>query len=128
VSLNWKGKDVADAVVSAARRGMDGCLAACVRTAKSEHSFHNRTGILEGSIQIAQFAHEEDNALVGQWGSKGVKYAKAVEQGTDPYIIRNGFGRGILIHHPGLKGRPFLQPAAEKHYPELKARIKAEMP
>ncbi len=125
MSLNYKGQEVAASIVSGARRAMDGLMATCVQGAKREHSFRNRTGILEGSIQM-EATREEGNALVGRWGSYSVKYALYIEQGTDPYVIRNGFGRGILIKHPGLRPRPFLMPQAEANYPSLPDRIRAE--
>jgi hypothetical protein len=126
VSVEWKGEEVQRKLIENTRRAMDGLMAACVTGAKSEHAFKNRTGILEGSIQVAEFAHEEGSQIIGRWGSKSVNYAHAIEVGYEPYTIKNGFGRGILIRHPGSKGMPFLVPQAEKHYPTLTARIRAE--
>ena len=127
MSLQWNGEAVNAAILQGARRAMDGLMASCVQGAKSDHEFRNRTGILEGSIHIAEFSHESGDGLEGKWGSKSVKYASSIELGTGPYIIRNGFGRGILIHHPGHRAMPFLVPQAEDQYPSLPDRIRAEI-
>jgi len=126
MSLVWKGQEVGVAIVAGTRRAMDGLMAACVQGAKSNHEFRNRTGILEGSIQIAEMTHETADGLEGKWGSKSVKYAAPIELGTGPYVIRNGFGRGIIINHPGRRAMPFLAPQAEEKYPSLADRIKSE--
>lgn len=37
-----------------------------------------------------------------------------VEYGTQPHYIRNAFGFGITVLHPGTKAQPYLRPAAYK--------------
>lgn len=43
-----------------------------------------------------------------------VKYAEAVHEGSGPYTIKNAYGRGISVRHPGLKARPWLDYAQRK--------------
>ena len=35
------------------------------------------------------------------------------EFGSGPYLIRNAFGRGITVTHPGYPARPWLRPALD---------------
>jgi len=44
-------------------------------------------------------------------------YALYVNYGTSPYIIRNGWGKGILINHPGIKANPFMQRTVDEMTP-----------
>ena len=125
MSLQWNGQEVGAEIIEGARRAMDGLMAACVQGAESNHEFRNRIGVLEGSIKMTPTV-ETAEGLEGRWGSFSVKYALPIEQGTGPYVIRNGFGRGILINHPGRRAMPFLVPQAEANYPSLPDRIRAE--
>ncbi len=43
------------------------------------------------------------------------------EFGSGPYIIRNAFGRGITVNHPGYPARPWLRPALDDN--KSKVRI-----
>jgi len=35
------------------------------------------------------------------------------EFGSGPYLIRNAFGRGITVTHPGYPAKPWLRPALD---------------
>ena len=44
------------------------------------------------------------NAEVGiLFSSEIAPYIDFLEYGTGPHLIKDGFGRGILIHHPGSR-------------------------
>lgn len=90
----------------AVAEGINGTMAACVSTSKS--TVHVITGILQGSIEIVEFAHGRQGRIAGKWGSASVEYAIWEEIGTS--------------HRPG---HPYLRPSADRHYPELARRIKA---
>lgn len=108
--VNWKGDEVFKQTVEAAKKGIDKTLADCVNGAKGEHTFVNRTGVLEGSIQ-SRAAKVVGSIVRGVWGSFGVAYAIFIETGT--------------VH---ITAMPFLRPQTEIHYPELPENIKAAMP
>ncbi len=121
MSLTWRGKELAASFPFAVRYGMDYVMSLCVAGAKVD--VPRKTTILQGSIQMRPTT-QSDKMFIGQWGSWSVKYALPVELGTGPFIIRNGFGRGILIKHPGLRARPYMVPQTDKFYPMLPEIIK----
>lgn len=103
--VEWNGREVLQNVSRAAMKGIDKTLADCTREAKRNHTFTNRSTILEGSIR-AEPSRQEGRRIVGKWGSFEVEYALYVEVGTAtsaPY--------------------PYLRPAADLNYPELAANI-----
>lgn len=103
--LSWKGKEVVANVKRAAARSIDQTTALCVNGAKSDHRWQNRSGTLEGSIQMRP-AVIKGSSVVGIWGSADVAYAVYLE--TDPQWI-------------------FLRPQADRHYPGLAALIRANL-
>jgi hypothetical protein len=104
--LDWQGRQVQARVIKAAKEGIDATMAAAAIHAKQHHPWTFRTGTLEGSIAIAEYAHEEGGLIVGLWGSLDVVYAKWLELGT---------GR--------MAAYPYLRPAADVEYPKLAERI-----
>lgn len=103
--VEWKGDELLAKVTQATALAIDQTLADCVVDAKAEHSFENRTGVLEGSIRSTPAALQ-GSKVVGEWGSFSVEYALYVE-------ILEGYG--------------FLRPQADRHYPHLKKRIREAM-
>ena len=107
MSLDWKGAQVSEKLRKAQIEGVNATMAECVIDAKNSHEWLNRTGTLEGSIDIAQHAREEPGAVVGEWGSQDVHYAIYHEVGT-----------------AFMPARPYLRPAADRNYPNLERNIK----
>lgn len=78
------------------------------------------TGYLRNSI------HTKVTALEGVV-STNVKYARAIEEGSKPHIIRaknkkylywNGASHPVKqVNHPGTRAYPFMQPALEAEIP-----------
>lgn len=102
--LDWKGDEVRRRAHAAARRGIDATTAACVLGAKSSHPWQNRTGTLEGSLQMRP-AVAVGPAIMGRWGSFDVNYALWLE-------VR-------------WAGRyRYLLPQADQQYPLLAGRIR----
>lgn len=108
MSLKWYGEAIKAKLRAAQIEGVNATMARCVVHAKNNHEWQNRTGVLEGSIGIADYAHEQGTAVVGRWGSQDVDYAIYQELGTQL-----------------TRARPYLRPAADVHYPGLAAAIKA---
>lgn len=102
--LNWKGDQVAAKVIAAAKAGIDETTSACVQDAKTNHRWRNRTGTLEGGIQMRP-AVARGTQIIGRWGVFGVNYGVYLE---------------LLF---GGKYR-WLNPAADRNYPDLAARIR----
>lgn len=98
--IKWNGDAVARRVEAAALKGVDETMAACVRHAKSNHPWRNRTGTLEGSLQMRP-AESIAGRIVGLWGSFDVAYAIYLE----------------------MMGYAYLRPAAQAEYPKLSERI-----
>lgn len=82
-------------------------------------SFKNRTGNLRRSIQIDVRSATYGSVFTDQ------AYAAGVEMGTRPHIIvpvnkkaladkENGVIYGKLVHHPGSRPYPYMQPAMEQ--------------
>lgn len=123
--VNWKGDEVTDHTIIAAKRAIDGIMSKCVVTSKMLVPVI--TAILQGSIRVVKFATKESDSIQGQWGSVAVKYALPVEKGTGPYTHKNLFGKGIIAKMPARKGKPYLIPSAEQHYPDLPSRCRREL-
>ena len=107
MALEWKGKEVEDRLVKALIGGVDETMSCASIHAKNHHPWSNRTGILEGSIRPIVQAHEQGGNVVGIWGSVDVKYAVYLELGTVK-----------------MRAFPYLRPAADVEYANLKERIR----
>lgn len=146
-SLRWNGDALTAKMRAAQINGVNKTMADAVQQAKNNHTWNNQTGVLEGSIKIAEFARADAAGVAGTWGSTDVEYARIHElggviehPGGTPYFIRED-GMAVFVrkddpraadlpktkpHQIVMPARPYLRPAADKHYPELAANIKKE--
>ena len=101
MSLVWYGKQVLSAVKEATKGGINATMLECVLDAQGQlypgHGF--RYGFMQGSLK-SEAAVEENDAIVGRWGSFTVNYTLFQE-------TRLGF----------------LRYAVDRQYPELAKRI-----
>ena len=114
----WNGSRIVARAEADARLAIDKTTAAAVTIAKHNHGWENRTGTLEGSLQMRP-AEDQASRIVGQWGSFDVNYAALME-----------FLKGEIIGDTGAQrtrsgGSPYLRPAADAEYPKLPARLAA---
>jgi hypothetical protein len=107
MALRWKGEQISLGMLRAQREAVDATMAECVIDAKTTHPWNNRTGTAEGSIQIAEPARDIPGGVRGVWGSLRVRYFRWLEEGTRY-----------------MEPMPTLQPAADRNYPTLGARIR----
>ncbi|MFA6318394.1 MAG: HK97-gp10 family putative phage morphogenesis protein [Elusimicrobiota bacterium] len=106
-TFEWHGDDIERKVRKAAAVGVQKTMTECVRYAKDNHEFKNRTAHLEGSVSIVNPASSSGSGPVwGRWGSASIVYAAFIEFGTS---LRRAF--------------PFLRPAAAVVYPKLAENI-----
>lgn len=105
--LTWNGPRIVAAQIEKAKLAIDQTTAACVQHAKDHHPWRNRTGTLEGSLQMRP-AERRGMRIVGQWGSFQVRYAIFLELGTSR-----------------MPAYPYLRPAADAEYPRLKLRLRS---
>ncbi len=54
-------------------------------------------------------------------------YPTFIEFGTRPHVIRNAWGRGITVQHPGTQPKPFLRPALDENVKEAEREIAASI-
>lgn len=103
--------------------------------AEAKHLVPRRTGNLGRTIRLGTVTPDYVEVLAG--GKLNVGYAKAVEFGTKPHIIKprrakslawggprtlaGGLRKGgrptmfaRLVHHPGTKAKPYLVPGIRK--------------
>ncbi|MFQ5775861.1 MAG: hypothetical protein ACE5GS_15165 [Kiloniellaceae bacterium] len=135
MTLKWEGKAVTARMRRAMIAGVNQTMAAAVNEAKRSHAWQNRTGTLEGSIDIHDFAAPTDRGrgVRGLWGSRDVRYALIHELGgvIRPKTARALFipdragGVAAVVAQVTIPARPYLRPAADKHYPSLSRRIRA---
>lgn len=115
----WRGPQITAKAIEASMVGVDATMAACVTHAKAHHGWQNQTGVLEGSLGVADFAAIVGMLVVGRWGSIAVDYAIFLE-----------FLRGEIMGDTGWTrtrngAKPYLRPSADAQYPILRARIRA---
>lgn len=131
-SLVWKGAAVTAKMREAQIAGVNGTMGACVIQAKTSHAWQNRTGVLEGSLGIADYAKVEGDGVAGSWGSQDVRYALIHELGgtivpkrAKALAIPQQDGSVRFVKSVTIPPRPYLRPAADMHYPELAQKIRA---
>lgn len=111
MTLKWEGEKLLDKSRRAQRQGVDATMQLAVVSAKSNHEWKNRTGTLEGSLQVTEAAQDTGSGAAGSWGSTDVAYALIHELGGQA---------GSATIPP----RPYLRPAADREYPGLAKRIR----
>lgn len=131
-SLKWDGPALTARMRAAQKNGVNKTMSDCVIQAKSNHSWQNQTGVLEGSIKVAEFAREDGLGVVGSWGSTDVRYALIHELGGVIVPVR---AKALKIPMPDgsfrfvksvtIPPRPYLRPAADAIYPQLAGNIRA---
>ena len=129
--LKWFGKKVTEKMHAAQIVGVNATMAACVTGAKRNHPWNNRTGALEGSIDIAQPAVAQSGGGVrGVWGSKDV-YALMQELGgvirpvrAKALVFQADDGSFVVTQKVTIPARPALRPSADREYPKLAKRIR----
>lgn len=130
-SLTWNGPALTEKMRAAQKTGVNATMAECVVQAKANHSWENQTGILEGSIKIAEFARDEGAGVVGTWGSTDVRYALIHELGGVIVPVRAQAlkfklpdGSFRIVKSVRIPARPYLRPAADAIYPKLAGNIR----
>jgi hypothetical protein len=66
-SLVWHGEAITEKMRAAQKAGVNATMGACVVEAKSSHAWQNRTGVLEGGIDVVDYAREDGSA----WSASG---------------------------------------------------------
>jgi len=130
-SLKWYGKAVTEKMERAQIEGVNRTMSACVVEAKSSHPWRNRTGLLEGAIDIADYATPNATGVKGVWGVRDMVQARIVELGgtikpkrAKALAIPQADGSVRFASSVTIPPYPYLRPAADKHYGELAARIR----
>jgi phage gpG-like protein len=130
MALDWQGPAVTAKLRRAQIEGINATMAAAAIHAKRNHPWRNRTGTLEGSIDIAEYAREHGRGVRGVWGSRDVRYALIHELGgvitakTAKALHFEIAGEHIVVKQVTIPARPYLRPAADAEYPKLAARIR----
>lgn len=111
LTVVWGGDDLKGATADAAVAGIDETMADCVASAMG--LVRVDTGALRDTIQIQEPATSAGNLVRGVWGS------------YSDYAIYQEIGP-IWTKHPWAF-TPYLRPSADRHYPELPARVASHM-
>ena len=131
-SLVWKGDAVTERMRKAQIAGINRVMSQCVGEAKANHPWQNQTGILEGGIDVVDYAASTVDGAKGTWGVQDVRYALAQELGATIVPVK---AKALAIPRPGggvsfvqkvvLPARPYLRPAGDAKYPNLPLAIRA---
>lgn len=131
-SLRWEGDALTARMRQAQIAGVNKTMADCVIQAKSNHAWQNQTGVLEGSIKVAEFARQDGTGVSGTWGSTDVRYALIHELGgvivpvrAQALAIPQADGSVRFVKSVTIPARPYLRPAADALYPQLAGNIRA---
>lgn len=124
MALDWQGDDVKRKMEGASALGIDATMSAAIMAARQGHGagargmgrFQSQSGELERGTRIVQRAARRGRHVVGRWGVIAVVYARRIELG-----FQGKDSRGRVI---AARPYPYLRPAAEKEYPNLKRRIR----
>jgi hypothetical protein len=130
-SLTWNGDELSAKLKAAQLKGVNATLGAAVNHAKRNHPWQNRTGILEGAINITDPARPIATGVEGMWGVNDAVQARILEVGG---VITAKDGGALAIPLPGggvvfrksvtIPAFPYLRPAGDAEYPNLIQRIR----
>lgn len=130
-SLTWNGPALTAKMRAAQKLGVNATMSEAVLHARRNHTWQNRQGRLEASINIATPAREDGAGVVGTWGSTDVRYALIHELGGVIVPVR---AKALKIPQPDgsfrfvksvkIPPRPYLRPAADAVYPKLAGKIR----
>ena len=130
-SLKWYGKAVTEKMEAAQIEGVNRTMAACVVEAKSSHPWQNRTGLLEGAIDVASYAAPYARGVKGTWGVRDMVQARILEEGgtirpkkAKALAIPQADGSVRFVKSVTIPPYPYLRPAADKEYGKLAERIR----
>lgn len=130
-SLKWYGKAVTQKMEQAQIEGVNKTMAACVVRAKGNHPWQNRSGLLEGAIDVASYAAPHDNGVKGTWGVRDMAQARILEEGgtivprkAKALAIPQADGSVRFVTSVTIPPYPYLRPAADIEYPGLAERIR----
>ena len=104
-SLVWNGDKVTAKMRQAQIAGVNATMGACVVFSKANHRWQNRTGILEGGINIVDYAAPDANGVVGTWGVQDVIYALIQELGG---VVTGGKELAGEVDREGGIGEPVV--------------------
>lgn len=131
MALKWFGRKVTEKMRRAQVAGVNETLGASVVHAKQNHPWQNRTGALEGGIQIVEFAApKEGGGVKGVWGVTDARQARILEEGGTikaksakalHFVIG---GEHVVVKQVTIPPYPYLRPAADETYPSLARRIR----
>jgi phage gpG-like protein len=131
-SLRWDGAAITRRMREAQKLGINATMSEAAQHARNNHTWQNRQGRLEASINIVEPAREDAAGVVGTWGSTDVRYALIHELGGVIVPVR---ARALKIPQPDgtfrfvksvrIPARPYLRPAADAIYPKLAGKIRA---
>ncbi|RKR03575.1 phage morphogenesis protein [Maricaulis maris] len=129
--LQWFGDAVTSKMRQAQILGVNKTMGSAAARAKLNHAWQNRTGVLEGGIDITDYAAREESGVRGTWGVRDVVYARIHELGG---IIKPKNGAALtipqsdgsvrLVSQVKIPARPYLRPAADAEYPKLALNIR----
>lgn len=130
-SLTWNGDAVSKRWKDAQVAGVNATMGAAVNHAKRNHPWKNRTGILEGAINITDPARPIATGVEGVWGVNDAVQARMLELGG---VITAKHAEALAIPLPGggvvfrksvvIPAYPYLRPAGDATYPTLGQRIR----
>ncbi len=96
--------------------------------ARARQNAPHRTGTLQRSIQLE---NKPDTVKV----AVHEKYGLYIEKGTGPFVIRPKNKKALFwpgadhpvkkVNHPGLKARPFFEPAIKESLPFIQRQFRA---
>ena len=132
-SLTWNGKAVTERMRQAQIAGINRTMGSSVQHAKDNHTWQNRTGVLEGGIDVVDYAAATPEGAKGVWGVHDVRYALIHELGgtIEPVNAKALAipdpahpGEVLLVKKVTIPARPYLRPAADEKYPLLGDNIR----